>query len=268
VPEGDTVYLAAQRLHTALAGHHLLRADFRVPRLATVDVTGTRVESVAAYGKHLFLRLDDAWTIHTHFRMDGAWHLYRHGERWRGPDWQVRAVLETDAYVAVGFRLPVLEVVAAAAERAIVDGLGPDPLSDRWDAAEALRRLQAAGARTISEGLLDQRVMAGPGNVYRCEICFLRGLDPWTPVDAVPDPAGVVRLVKRLFDANRGRADHVTTGDTRRGGQHWVYGRGGHPCRRCGTLVRKHDATPGPDGERVTYWCPSCQPRRPGVSGR
>lgn len=260
MPEGDTVHLAAQRLHAALAGAVLTRTDFRVPRLATIDLAGSRVAAVTAHGKHLFLRLDPGKILHSHLRMDGAWHLYRPGERWRGPAWQVRAILETAEWVAVGFRLPVLELLSLARAAVLRARLGPDPLGEDWDPAEVARRLAAAAGRTISDALLDQRIVAGIGNVYRCEICFLRGLYPWASVEAVPDLPGLARLIGRLFQANRGRADHVTTGDPRPGRHHWVYGRGNLPCRRCGDLIRKRDASPGPDGERVTYWCPTCQP--------
>lgn len=260
MPEGDTVYLAASRLRAALAGSSLQRTDFRVPQLATLDLSGRTIETVAPRGKHLFFHLSGEIALHTHFRMDGAWHLYRPGDRWQGPAWQVRAVLETSAWQAVGFRLPVLELLDRHAVRQVLAALGPDPLADDWDAEEALRRLLADPSRPISEALLDQRVMAGPGNVYRCEICFLRGIDPWTAVGLLRDAAAVVNLVKRLFEANRGQAGHVTTGDTRPSYRHWVYGRAGLPCRRCGTTIRKHDGELGSTTERVTYWCPTCQP--------
>jgi len=99
--------------------------------------------------------------------------------------------------------------------------------------------------------------MAGPGNVWKCELCFLRGVDPWTPVARVPQPERLVDLVKRLFDANRTTGSHITTGDARPGRTHWVYGRGGAPCLRCGTRIRVRASG---DPERITYWCPRCQP--------
>src|SRR5690606_2470140 len=163
---------------------------------------------------HLLMRLAGGLTLHSHLRMDGSWHLYRPDERWRGgPAFEVRAVLATAPWTAVGYRLPVLELFATAEEAARLGDLGPDPLGNDWDADEALRRLTRDPARTISAALLDQHVIAGIGNVWRCEICFLRGLDPWMPVASVPDPAAVVALIKRLFEANRGLGGHVTTGD-------------------------------------------------------
>jgi formamidopyrimidine-DNA glycosylase len=147
----------------------------------------------------------------------------------------------------------------------MVGHLGPDVLGADWDAAEAVRRLLADPDRAIGAALLDQRVMAGPGNIYKCELCFLRGVDPWTPVGQVDDPAGMVDLLKRLMEANRGSGRQITTGDTRPGRSHWVAGRNGKPCRRCGTPIRKADQQAGADADRVTWWCPTCQP---GPGGR
>ena len=272
MPEGDTVLVAATRLHAALAGERLLASDLRVPRFATADLAGQTVREVAARGKHLLLRTDAGVTLHSHLRMEGAWHLYRPGERWRGPDFQVRVVLRTAPWVAVGFRLGVCELLPTAREHEVVGHLGPDVLGADWDAAEALRRLLADPDRAVGAALLDQRVMAGPGNVYKCEVCFLRGVDPWTPVGQVDDPAGMVDLLKRLMEANRTSGRQITTGDTRPGRTHWVAGQGGKPCRRCGTAIRKADQQSGarragPDPERVTWWCPTCQPGRGGSGG-
>lgn len=259
MPEGDTVFLAATRMRAALAGQTLTRTEFRVPRFAAVDLAGRAVEDVRSRGKHLLVRIGGGVTLHTHFKMEGAWHLYRAGERWRGPGWQVRALLETAPWTAVGFRLATVELIDAAREREALGHLGPDPLGTDWDPAEALRRLLAQPDRPIAEALLDQRVMAGPGNVWKCELCFLRGVDPSTPVGRVPRPERLVELVKRLFDANKTTGSHVTTGDARPGRAHWVYGRAGKPCLRCGTRVAVR--APGDPG-RVTYWCPRCQPAR------
>ena len=259
MPEGDTVYLAARRLSDALQGQTIVASDFRVATLATADLSGRRIESIRSRGKHLLFRLTGDLTLHTHFRMDGQWHVYQPGERWRGPGHQARIVLRTTERVAVGFRLPVIDLLETKNEARVVGHLGPDLLGEDWDADEAARRLSSRPERTVSEALLDQRNLAGVGNVYRCEICFLRGLDPWISIGRIPDVPAVVDLTKRLFEANRGRGGHVTTGNPRRGQRHWVYGRRGKSCRRCGNLIRYRAA---PDGavERVTYWCPACQP--------
>jgi endonuclease-8 len=186
MPEGDTVWLAGRRLHDALAGRVLTRTDFRVPQLATADLTGRTVTEVVSRGKHLLFRIDDSLTLHTHFRMDGAWHLYRHGDRWRGgPEWQVRLLLANDAWQAVGYRLPVVELLPRDHEGDAVGHLGPDLLGPDWDPDEAVRRLAADPDREIGPALLDQRNLAGVGNLYQAEVCFLLGVSPWTPVREV-----------------------------------------------------------------------------------
>jgi formamidopyrimidine-DNA glycosylase len=260
VAEGDTVHLAAVRLDTALRGEGLLATDFRVPAFATSDISGQIVQGVAARGKHILLRTDSGMTLHSHLKMEGAWQLYRPGERWRGgPGHWVRAVLETEPWVAVGYRLGVVELLSTAREHEVVGHLGPDPLGDDWDPAEALRRLAADRGRPIGDALLDQRVMAGPGNIYRCEACFLRGVDPSTPVGDVGDLPALVDLMKRLMEANRATGRQITTGDARRGREHWVYGRAGRPCRRCGAPIRR-EAPARSATDRVVFWCPHCQP--------
>jgi endonuclease VIII len=260
VAEGDTVHLAASRLDAALRGQRLVRTDFRVPAFTTSDLSGQTVNEVVARGKHILLRTDAGMTLHSHLKMEGAWHLHRPGERWRGgPGHWVRAVLETEQWVAVGYRLGVVELLPAAREQEVVGHLGPDPLGDNWNPAEAVRRLASDPGRPIGDALLDQRVMAGPGNIYRCEACFLRGVDPSTAVGDVADLPAVVDLMKRLMEANRETGRQITTGDARRGREHWVYGRARRPCRRCGAPIQRslpaRSAT-----DRVVFWCPQCQP--------
>ena len=260
MPEGDTVWLAGRRLHDALAGRALTTSDFRVPQLATTDLTGRDVLEVISRGKHLLTRVEGGLTLHTHFRMDGAWHLYRHGDRWRGgPEREVRLLLENDTWQAVGYRLPVIELLPRDHEGDAVGHLGPDLLGPDWDPDEAVRRLAADPDREIGPALLDQRNLAGVGNLYRAEICFLLGVSPWTPVREVDLPAAVDRA-HRLLTANKERPAQVTTGDPRRGAENWVYGRAGKPCRRCGTAIQSAEQGDPPD-QRLSYWCPRCQPR-------
>lgn len=259
MPEGDTVWLAGRRLHQALAGRELTQTDFRVPALATVDLGGRRVLEVASRGKHLLTRIDDGQTLHTHFRMDGAWHLYRPGSRWRGgPDWQVRVVLRTAEQVAVGYRLPVVDLIPTDDEAAVVGHLGPDLLDDGWDAPEALRRLRARPERPIGEALLDQRVVAGLGLIYVTETLFLHAVTPWTAVGDVADHDRLLATGRRLLMANRDRWAQSTTGDLAPGRWHYVYERTGRQCRRCGTRVRRATQGVAPH-ERLAYWCPTCQ---------
>ena len=259
MPEGDTVYLAATRLQGALAGHVLTKTDFRVPQYATLDLSGSKVLEVVPRGKHLLFRIQGGVTLHTHYKMEGSWHLYRHGEKWRGPAFQVRAVLETEDFVAVGFQLAVVEVLDTASEAEVVGHLGPDPLGADWDVDRVVTAMRERADDAIGTVLLDQRVLAGPGNVYKCEICFLAGLHPWTKVAEVQDLRQVAKLAERLMKANRTTGNQITTGDLRPGRQRWVYGRSGKGCFRCGTQILKADQE-GYGGDRVTYWCPTCQP--------
>ncbi|GAA0616083.1 Fpg/Nei family DNA glycosylase [Kribbella sandramycini] len=259
MPEGDTVWRACKRLNQALAGQELIRTDFRVPSLATTDLSGRSLVEVVARGKHLLMRVSGGVTVHSHYRMDGSWHLYRPGERWRGgAEHQIRAVLETAQWVAVGYRLPVLELVATDAEDSVVGHLGPDLLSPAFDQETAVANLRSDPGRTISEALLDQRNLAGIGNFYRNEVCFLLGLHPWLPVAAVDIPAAV-ELSRKLMKANVRNAAQVSTGVDRPGQRSWVFERPGKPCRRCRTTIRT--AMIGdPPRDRVSYWCPACQP--------
>jgi len=259
MPEGDTVWLAAQRMHAALAGELLLGTDFRVPQLASVDLNGRHVLDIASRGKHLLTRIEPDLTLHTHFRMDGTWHLYRAGARWRGgPSWQVRVVLATQRWQAVGYRLPVVELLPTGEEDRAVGHLGPDLLGPGWDADAAVRRLAAQPDREIGVALLDQRNLAGIGNLYKTEVCFLRGISPWTPVADV-DLHALVTEAQRLLELNKRVPEQVTTGDRRSGRQHWVFERAGKPCLRCGTPVAR-SVQGEPPFARVAYWCPSCQP--------
>ncbi|NJC68279.1 Fpg/Nei family DNA glycosylase [Planosporangium thailandense] len=261
MPEGDTVWNTARAVDRALTGQRIQRGEFRVPTLATANVSGWTVVGSASRGKHLLLRLstpdDERYTLHSHLRMDGAWRIYAPGERWRGRTHTVRVVLHTATHVAVGFHLHELALVPTADEQRLVGHLGPDLLGADWDAAEAVRRLRLRPERAIADALLDQRNLAGIGNLYKAETLFLRGLSPWTPVSEVPDPEGLVELARRLMTANLGRWDQATTGSLRRGEKQWVFERAGSPCRRCGTTIRR--ASEG-DYERITYWCPTCQP--------
>lgn len=264
MPEGDTVWNTAHVLDSALVGRQISSSDFRVPQLATVDLTGWTVAGSASRGKHLLLRLhapedtpgEQRLTLHSHLRMDGTWRVHRPGEPWTGrPRHLIRVVLYTPDAVAVGYHLHDLALVPTADEQSLVGHLGPDLLGDDWDPDEAVRRLAARPERPVAEALLDQRNLAGIGNLYKSELLFLRGVSPWTPVRDVPDLPGLVRLSQQLLAANRGRWTQTTTGSLHRGETSYVYGRRARPCRRCGTPIRDAE-----QGERITYWCPVCQP--------
>ncbi len=264
MPEGDTVFATAARLRVALSGHLLRHTDFRVPRLATVDLSGRRVGAVRSRGKHLLIDVEGpgdaraaggSVSIHSHLKMEGAWVVGPIGRRWRRPAHQARVVLRTDEHEAVGFDLGILELVTDP--DAALEYLGPDLLAGDWDPAEAVHRLESTPDQPIGTALLDQRLLAGIGNVYRSEICFLRGMLPTRPVAAVDVPA-TVDLSRRLLWANRLRTARTTTGNTAPNARLWVYGRRGQPCRRCQTPIERGELN-SIGGDRVVYFCPVCQ---------
>jgi len=262
VPEGDTVWLAAQRMQTALAGSTLRRGEFRLPQLAALDLAGSTVTEVVPRGKHLLIRLGDGRTLRTHFRMDGSWHIYRPGTKWRGgPGYDVRVVLANDEWECVGYRLHDVEIVPTAEEDRLVGHLGPDVLGPDWDLAEALRRLRAQPDEQIGVAILDQRNLAGIGNLYKVETLFLCRVHPWARVAGVDDLEALVTRARTLTLANRHHPEQSTTGSTRRGADHGVAGRKGKPCRRCGTRILLGEQGPTTQ-ERVTWWCPTCQASR------
>ncbi|KUL42928.1 Fpg/Nei family DNA glycosylase [Streptomyces regalis] len=272
MPEGDTVWQTARRLHTALAGKTLTRSDFRVPKYATVDLTGRTVLDVTPRGKHLLTRIEGGLTVHSHLGMEGSWKVYADQQRWTGgPAHQIRVILAAaptvgtapaaDAHparTAVGYRLPVLDLLRTTEEHRFVGHLGPDLLGPDWDPDRALANLLTDPARPLGEALLDQRNLAGIGNVYKSELCFLLHVTPWLPVAALPaeHTAQLPVLAKKLLEANRDRPIRTTTG--RRGQDLFVYGRANRPCLRCNAPIRVADQGDG-SRERPTYWCPNCQ---------
>ena len=263
MPEGDSVYLLARRLDRGLKGRRLARSDLRSPKVATVDLAGRTVVENATHGKHLLTRLSGDLTLHTHLRMQGSWTVTGPGKQLpRRLLGDVRVLLQAlSGTTAYGLLLPVVDVVHTTREHQLVGHLGPDPLREDWDPAEAVRRLEKEPDRTLAAALLDQRLVAGLGNLWVNELCFLRGHSPWTPVGEV-DLHALVRLAARALrtSALNPGAYQVTTGNTRRGEQHWVAGRAGRPCLRCGTPVRVVDEVPNDPERRRSWWCPVCQP--------
>ena len=263
MPEGDSVWRAARRLDRGMAGHRLLHSDFRVPQHAEADLSGQEMGLTDTHGKHMLTRFDGGLTLHTHFRMDGSWTVLTLGKR-LPPRLRpgIRVELRGEhGRTAYGLLIPVVELIRTSDEARVVGHLGPDPLRDDWDPAEAVRRLGQDAARPIAAALLDQRLIAGLGNLWVNEICFLRGTSPWTPVDGV-DLTRTVELGRRALRQSitvRGNGQ-VTTGNPRPGEEHWVYGRTGLACRRCGTLIRHASEVPGDSDRRATWWCPTCQP--------
>jgi endonuclease-8 len=261
VPEGDTLFRTATVLREALLGKEVIAARGRPDGVQLGRVVGSRVERVDARGKHLLIDFTNGLTLHTHLRMIGSWHRYRSGQRWKRSPARAVAVIEVPGAVAVCFDAPTVELMdsRAVAIHPVLTQLGPDLLAPEPDLAEAVRRLTAPerAATPIGEALLDQTAVAGLGNVYRSEVCFVERVDPFAPVGMLPAPT-VRRLVAtgaRLLHANRNDPRRVTVAGT--AGRLWVYDRAGRPCRRCGTLVR---STVKGELPRTVWWCPSCQP--------
>ena len=268
MPEGDTIFRTADVLRAALVGRRITAARAqprpglrRVPDLSRL--IGSSVVRVEARGKHLLIGFDNALTLRTHLRMSGSWHRYRRGERWRRPTQQASAILETAESVAVAFNAPVVELLTDTDLRRSrpLSSLGPDLLGRDFDAEEALRRLRERDSMELGNALLDQTAVAGIGNVYKSEVAFLEGLDPWAPSAAFDDQEllRALRTARRLLQSNTRGGARITTGSGVRGQSLWVYGRGGRPCRRCGTLVEMRRQG---DLARQTFWCPRCQPPR------
>ena len=290
MPEGDTVWRQARSLHRALASRTAHTTDFRYPQVASVNLAGQPIHGALARGKHILLRIGEM-TVHSHLKMDGIWHLYRldadgSREKWRRPSEQVRALIQANARLdsdgqvvpgshpveAVGFTLGLFEVFPTSQEADRLSYLGPDLLGPDWSLESAVANLAARPERPLGVALLDQKNLAGIGTIYRAETCFLAGLDPRTPVGAVPDIAAVVSIARLLLDANRGRPHRVTRTSAE---PLWCYGRAGRPCYRCGETIIKEDLsetgtgadryTAGhlyareEDTDRISFRCPGCQ---------
>ena len=274
MPEGDTIYRAAQALDRALGRRLVTRFESVLPALTRIDddapLAGRTIERVWSQGKHLLIQFSGDVLLRTHMRMNGSWHIYRPGERWHRPRHQARVVIETEAFVAVAFNVPVAGFCTARelAREPTLRDLGPDLLGDSFDEDAAVARLRARGPLGIGDALLDQRALAGIGNVYKSEVCFACRVNPFTPVDRLSDNdlRGLVRTARRLLQANvapgtdAGIATYHplrrTTGRAEAEERLWVYGRAGRPCRRCRTPVERKKQ--GVDA-RSTYWCPECQ---------
>ena len=282
MPEGDTIFRSARTLRAALAGRLVTGFRTVLPHLARVDVdtpmTGRTVDEVASRGKHILMYFSGDLILRTHMRMHGSWHLYRPGERWRQPGRDMRIVIATAAFEAVAFRVPVAEFrTADTLERDdVMQSLGPDLLDDVPDLGEAVARLRALGPMPLGDALLNQRAVAGIGNVFKSEVCFAARLSPFSAVGGLDeaDVRGVLEIARQQLRANVPDARQAgltmwtgrrrTTGRAHPGQALWVYGRAGAPCRRCATPIAM--VKQGPDA-RVTYYCPACQPSGLQVSG-
>ncbi|MBV9820702.1 MAG: Fpg/Nei family DNA glycosylase [Actinobacteria bacterium] len=259
MPEGDTVYRASRKLNAALAGRPVTRFDLRVPALALADLSGNTLTEVVPRGKHILMRFSNGQTLHSHLRMDGGWRIGPAGAPPRGRGFEIRALVGNAEYLAAGFRVHDLKLLPTENEHEVVGHLGPDLLAADFDRDEALRRFAAQPSRPIGEALLDQRLVAGIGNVYKCELMFLHRLNPFLPVGEVPDIEAVIDDAVRLLRGNVGDNHRSTTGWRQPGQQTYVHGRTRKGCRRCGTPIVNCEQGADPAEARITYYCPTCQ---------
>lgn len=271
MPEGDTIFKTARLLQRGLAGLTVSRFESVFPALNRVDddqpIAGRVVESVTSRGKHLLITLSGDLILHTHMRMNGVWHLYGPGERWRRPSHDMRIVIEAGGQAAVGFTIPVAEFLTSRtlARHDQLRRLGPDLLDPQFDRADAHARLRARDSDAVADALLNQQVLSGLGNVLKSEVLFVSRIDPFARVEQLTG-AQLDRLIEtslRLIGMNvmesamwRRGFGRQTTGSLDPSARLWVYGRGGKPCRKCGTRIASRKT--GLDA-RVTYWCPKCQ---------
>lgn len=272
MPEGDTIFRAARALSSVLTGQRVTRFDSVFPALTRIDhdhpLAGRTLDRIESRGKHLLFYFSGDLILHTHMRMNGVWQMYAHGARWRRPARDMRIVITTENAVVVGFTIPLAEFLTPRQleRHPQLQSLGPDLLAEPFDRDEALRRIRAHPARAIGDALLDQRALAGIGNVFKSEILFMARVNPFAPVSEIDDETvgRVVDVARQQLRANvldrsrslapaRGRR---TTNSLHPGKGLWVYERSGQPCRKCGNTIQFRKT--GLEA-RGTYWCPQCQ---------
>ena len=273
MPEGDSIFRAARTLHRALAGKQVTAFESMLPALTRIHedtpLTGRTIERVNSVGKQLLIHFSGNLVLRTHMRMSGSWHIYRVGERWQRPRRDMRIVLSTSDFEAVGFTIPVAEFITEAglSKHSELRKLGPDVLSDDFDAAGALENFRSRPSLEIADALLNQRVFAGLGNVYKSEVLFMCRISPFARVSDLTEAqlGSIIETSRRVLKANVSEnLEMMTTYGGLRRTTHrsapterlWVYGRARLPCRRCGSPVRVRKQ--GVDA-RVTYWCDKCQ---------
>lgn len=281
MPEGDTIFRTARALGRALTGKPVTGFRSTYPLLTRFNddtpLAGQTVEQVESRGKWLLIHFSDGGTLATHMLMSGSWHVYRPGEQWQQPRENMRIVVENSDYVAVGFRVPVAKILKPheLARATKIPQPAIDVLSETFDAVAAARRLLAHGDEEIGDVLLHQNVMAGVGNVFKSEICFVTDINPFRKVSSLNQDtaAALIAAAQKLLAANifedssdtivtHGGRKRRTTNELDPSASLWVYGRNGEPCRRCDEPIRRR--IQGPDA-RVTFWCPRCQPMADGT---
>lgn len=274
MPEGDTIFRAARTLNRALAGHTVTRFETVLPHLQRVHddtpITGRTIEEVSATGKWMTIRFSGGLVLLTHMLMSGSWHIYRPGEKWQRSRYDMRIVIGTASFDAVAFKVPIAEFHTAAslARHPMFGKLGPDVLAAEFDEQQAIANLRSQPNAEIAEALLNQQAIAGLGNVYKSEVCFACHINPFRKVSTLSDGelhcllATARKFMLSNVSDTSGAAIVTYSGlrrTTRRANpaeRLWVYGRGGQPCRRCGTSLESRKQGPS---ARVTFWCPKCQ---------
>jgi len=276
MPEGDTIYRTARALGRALTGKPITAFHSEYAQIAAshdqTPITGLTITEIEARGKYLLIHFSDERILATHMLMSGSWHIYRPGESWQQPRSNARIILETADFVAVGFRVPIARIYTPETLRRDrkIPKTENDVLSPNFDPAKAVQRLMKRGSDELGDALLRQDILAGVGNVFKSEICFLLGLSPFRPVSTLTEKqaAEIVATAQKLLAANvledsdnlivtYSGLNRRTTGHADPTANLWVYGRKNEPCRRCSTPIRR--ALQGPNA-RSTYWCPNCQP--------
>jgi len=273
MPEGDTIFRAARALHKALAGEVVKSFGTVLPRLARVDydsgLAGRVIEKVEAQGKWMKMYFSGDLILLTHMLMSGSWHIYRPGEAWKRRKIHQRIVIATEEFVAVAFNVPVAEFHTAASLERRLGRLGPSVFAREIDERKILANLHAVVESEVGAALLNQSVLAGIGNVFKSEVCFGCGVNPFRRIDSltIQETACLVATARKYMLANAGEnsSDRTveyeglrrTTGRASHGERLWVYRRRGEPCHRCGAAIESRKQMPG---ARVTFWCPRCQP--------
>ncbi len=262
MPEGDTIYRTAVALRPALEGRTIADVQLRDRQFEPHHLAGATVSSVEARGKHLLMHLGHGGALHSHMGMNGSWHIYRRGETWRKPTHFAALVLAVDELDVICFSPKLLELLSADQLRhhAHLRRLGPDLLAAEFDVPAAVARFRARDELPLGEAVMNQTIVCGIGNVYKSDLLFLLGLDPFAPVRAFSDDelAALVDRARRLMQRNLSGASRQTRfrGD---GQRLWAYGRSGEACYKCGATIRLRRQG---DAGRTTCWCPQCQPPR------
>ena len=275
MPEGDTIFRMARTLHRALAGQIVTGFESVLPKLERVEVdtpvTGRSIEKVEANGKWTLIYLSGDLILLTHMLMSGSWHIYRPGEKWRRQRGNVRLVIHTARIDAVGFNVPIAEFHTADSlrRRRVFNQIGPSVLAVEYDDAEILRRLRERSEMTVGEALVAQSALAGIGNVFKSELCFACGVNPFRLVGtlSISELSCLVSAARKFLVANVSETSggkivtytgiRRTTGRMDREENLWVYARRSKPCRRCSVPIESRKQ--GLDA-RTTFWCPNCQP--------